>query len=235
MKQSALSNSDKRLLFLAGAVLILVAAYFLVFSTCNTKASEIESENETLQAQLTELQNMAARVTTVQAETEEMNAEREAIIATYPAGVTVESSIKRILGYEETTGVLFSDVSFNLGNAIEASSSDGEETGGVYGYYASLTLRYEAGYDQIKDLLNHVLSEEERTTISSISMSYNSDSSTISGTMVINLYYMVGTDTEYEAPVFDGISLGVDNLFGATNSTTATTADEEEATTADEE
>ncbi len=215
MKQSALSNSDKRLLFFAGAIIVLAAAYFLVFSNLSSAAETIEEENEALEEQLKTLQSMLANVNVIEAETEEMIAARDEIIATYPAGVTVESAIERILGYESQTGITFSSTSFNLGNSLSVASSSDETTssGGVYGYYATLSLSYEASYEDLKDFMSYVLNENDRTVITSISMAHNSETGAVSGTISINLYYMIGTDVEYVTPEFS-VSEGVSNLFG---------------------
>ncbi len=228
MKEFKLSTSDKRLLLLTGGVLLIVCAYFFIFCNFKESAVTLETENETLEERLVELQEMAANAGTVAAQTESMIAEREAIIARYPGGVTVESSIDRILGLEESTGLAFSETSFSLGNAVSTESE-----ADIYAYYANLNLHYEGGYDQVKEFLSEILCGEDRATVTAITASYDSSTGYLSGTIALNLYYMVGTDVEYETPTFYNVNEGVSSLFGKTNevSSVTTTDSESEAET----
>ena len=51
-------------------------------------------------------------------------------------------------------------------------------------------------------------------TISDTSASFDSETGGLSGTMTLNMYYLMNTGKEYIPPEFEGISKGVTNIFG---------------------
>ncbi|MCD7708711.1 MAG: hypothetical protein LUI02_02425 [Clostridiales bacterium] len=225
-----LSDSDKRLIIILLSIVLVVVVYFLVFARGMNKASEIEAQNEEDQQTLQSLQDMVARAPQIQEQTEEMNAERDEIISHYPASVRTEDVIRNILDMEDETNIETSEVSFSTGNAMSTtiaaatSSTDDSEDGEgastaqskIYGYYTTASVRYAGGYEDLKSVLSYIADLNDRTTISSVSAAYDSTTGQLAGTMTINMYYMLGTDAEYEEPEFGTIDTGVENIFGAT-------------------
>ena len=90
-----------------------------------------------------------------------------------------------------------------------------DTTEGVAGYYAALTMNYEASYDDFKKMAAYIRSLEDRTTITAVTSAYDSETGLLGGTVTVNMYYLAGTGKEYEAPQIDGIQKGVNNLFGS--------------------
>lgn len=58
-----MSNRDKMMLFIFGAILIVAAAYFLVFAKMNERKDTLKTENETLSQEVQKLETMEAQKT----------------------------------------------------------------------------------------------------------------------------------------------------------------------------
>ena len=56
-----MSNRDKMMLFIFGAILIVAAAYFLVFAKMNERKDTLKTENETLSQEVQKLETMEAQ------------------------------------------------------------------------------------------------------------------------------------------------------------------------------
>lgn len=254
MKKIEVSDSDKRLLIILLALILLAGSYFLVFNRYTAKAAEVEKTNVTDRQEVQKLEGMAQREDEVRKETEEMNQHVEDIIAKYPADVTTEKAIAVVKAMEDSTGVKITQTSFLMDNLVadlstltaaeESVSSDTAEeqtdaadtaednadaadsaadegtaseaaAGSIAGYYAALTMNYEASYDDFKKMVAYIKSLEDRTTITAAASAYDSETGLLSGTITVNMYYLTGTGKEYKAPQIDGIQKGVNNIFGS--------------------
>ena len=264
MKKIEVSDSEKRLLFLLLALILIAGAYFLVFQRYTAKAAAMEETNDADRIEVQKLESMAEREDKVRQETDELNRHIEEIIAKYPADVTTEKAIAIVKDMEESTGIRITQANFlmdnpvmnlsnyaqsaegvptdassentdgtgntdNLENTDGANPTDGTEntdTGGsaesaevikddIVGYYAALTMNYEASYDDFKKMVAYIKTFEDRMTITAAMSSYDKETGLLSGTLTVNMYYLTGTGKEYEAPQVDGGNKGVNNLFGS--------------------
>lgn len=256
-KKIEVSDSDKRLLFLLLALILIAGAYFLVFQKYTAKAAAMEETNAADREEVQKLENMAAREEAVRQETDDLNQHIEEIIAKYPADVTTEKALAIVKDMEESTGIKITQTSFLMDNLVmnlsegavadesvsadssaentdnadtvdtaAAESADGTDTAApaegtalakddIAGYYAALTMNYEASYDDFKKMVAYIKTFEDRTTITAAASAYDSETGLLSGTITVNMYYLTGTGKEYEAPQVDGSNKGVNNLFGS--------------------
>lgn len=256
-KKIEVSDSDKRLLFLLLALILIAGAYFLVFQKYTAKAAAMEETNAADREEVQKLENMAARENAVRQETDDLNRHIEEIIAKYPADVTTEKALAIVKDMEESTGIKITQTSFLMDNlvmnlsegavadesvsadasaentdnadtvdAAAAESADGTNTAAptegtalakddIAGYYAALTMNYEASYDDFKKMVAYIKTFEDRTTITAAASAYDSETGLLSGTLTVNMYYLTGTGKEYEAPQVDESNKGVNNLFGS--------------------
>lgn len=130
MKKPEVSDSDKRLLFILLALVLLAGSYFLIFNNYMTKAASVEEKMLRTVPKLQKLEGMAAREAEVREETERLNAHVEEIIAKYPADVTTEKAIAIVKSMEDSTGVKITQASFVMDNLVlDLSSSASAEEG----------------------------------------------------------------------------------------------------------
>lgn len=241
-KKIEVSDSDKRLLFILFALILIACSYFLVFQNYTAKAAAMEETNAADREEVQKLENMAAREAAVRQETDELNQRIEEIIAKYPANVTTEKAIAIVKDMEESTGIKITQASFLMDNLVmnlsegaaadesvsadaPSENMDNADTAAaegtalvkddIAGYYAALTMSYEASYDDFKKMVAYIKTFEDRTTITAAASAYDSETGLLSGTVTVNMYYLTGTEKAYDAPQVDGVNKGVNNLFGS--------------------
>ncbi len=235
-KKFELSATEISLILYALSVVIVVLAYFAVFNPKMTEAKSIEAQNVSLQGTVTGLEGMVAREAEVIAETAAYKQEVQDIIAKYPADVPTEMAIKLIQDMQDINFVDVSDISISTRNMIgsvsnisggeiaEANAAEGEEgsdtseaasvaTTGI-GYCTMVALKYSAEYEAFKDLIYYIQNFDDRTTVPTVTMSYDSAEGMVSGTISIKMYYLTGTGKSYSDPVLEYQDMGVSNIFG---------------------
>ena len=223
MKKLKLSNSEARLLFLLLALILLAVSYFLIFNKCVKKAEEIEALNEENRTKVEKLEMMVSRQAEVEAETAEMERIIEEIIAKYPSSVTTEKAIAIVQEVENEVEVHVSNISFLMDNLLGdiAASENTTEDGTVQavsedaniGYYAALSMNYEADYEEFKKMITYINGLKDRVTIPSISATFDNETGLLSGVITVHMYYLTNTGKEYEEPEISGIGKGTEKVF----------------------
>lgn len=242
MEKIKISESDKRLLIILLAVVLLAASYFLVFNSGMKKAQEIEAANLTDNQRVMQLESMVARQESIVQETEELKQKEKAIIEKYPADVTEEKVISIVQDIENRMDFKVDQITYMMDNLVgstdavtgtegtstEDTNGDSTETSSetgtadtatdssvVTGGYASITLNYTASYTGLKKMVDYVNQSSDRMTMTAITSTFDEETGKLTGVLTLNMYYIKGTEKEYEAPVIDGIDKGVSDIFGS--------------------
>ena len=82
------------------------------------------------------------------------------------------------------------------------------------GYYATVSMSYQASYQGLKDFINYVTSQKDRMTVPAITVSFDETTGGLNGILTVNMYYVTNTGREYEPPKVQGINRGVTDVFG---------------------
>lgn len=221
MSKMKLSNSEERLLLLLLALILIAGSYFFIFNKSVTKAAEIEASNEEKRQKVAELEMMVDRQAEVEAQTAECNRLVEEIIAKYPSDVTTEKAIAIVQEVENMSDMHVSSISFlmdNLIGDITALNATAETVQSIpadakVGYYAALSMNYDASYEGFKEMVAYISGLKDRVTIPSISATYDNETDRLAGVITIHLYYLTNTGKEYEEPEISGIGRGSENVF----------------------
>ena len=244
MRKIKLSNSEVRLLLTLLACLMLAGAYFLSYQKNVELSEEIEAQNEEDRAYVELLESMIARRPQVEAQTEEYLQTIDDIIAKYPPDVPTEKAITIIQEIEDHTGASVNNISFSMGSMVaevatanvaeaaedgDAQNADTLAYGSSIGYRDTLSMTYEAGYSDFKRMIAYIDGLTDRTTIPSITASYNNGTGNIGGSITINMYYLTNTGREYDVPDITGINKGVPDIFRSGSGSVRAGAAAEEA------
>lgn len=223
MKKMKLSNSEARLLFLLLALILIAVSYFLIFNKCVAKAKEVEALNEENQTKVEKLEMMVSRQAEVEAQTAEMRRTIEEIIAKYPSNVTTEKAIAIVQEVENNVDVHVTSISFLMDNLLGdiAANENTTEDGTVQtvaedaniGYYAALSMNYEADYKEFKKMISYINGLKDRVTIPSISATFDNETGLLSGVITVHMYYLTNTGKDYVEPEISGIGKGTDKVF----------------------
>lgn len=223
MNKIKISDSDKRLLIIFFAIVILACSYFFIFNKGMTKASELEAQNEQDSAKVQQMQQMEASLPQVKENIENMKQTQADIIAKYPSDMTTEKTIESLQDYEDhSSDFHITDITFAMNmplvGAVDTTAADAstDTAGNVAGYYASIGIRYEASYNGLKEMIAYVNAFQDRTTITQFTAAFDDATGKLTGEMTLNMYYITNTGKEYVPPVFDFMPKGVSNIFGKT-------------------
>lgn len=239
-KNSALSNvseRDKKLLFLLGAILVVAMAYFFVFRSNMSKADEYKEKNQGLRDYIVELDAKIEKKETKEAEIIEYNNERSAILDRFTGGMSHELAVKILADLEKETELTSTQVTLAVNNiffdqqesennsvimpeeissvssiAVEGKSE--QEFTKVTGYKTSLTVEFACTDEQLRAATDFINGYDDKMSLESITVGYDETTGGLTGTMVICMYAVDGTDKEYEEPMIDNVTSGVVNIFG---------------------
>lgn len=88
-----MSDRDKMLLYYVGAALVFAAVYFLVFTKLNEKKNVLLTENDQLQAEVTQLQEMEANKQNVLDDTADRQEKIGMALRDFPSEVRIQNAI----------------------------------------------------------------------------------------------------------------------------------------------
>lgn len=115
MNKIKISDSDKRLLIIFFAIVLLACSYFFVFNKGMNQASELEAQNEQDSAKVQQMQQMEASLPQVKENIENMKQTQADIIAKYPSDMTTEKSIESLQDYEDhSSDFHITDITFAM-------------------------------------------------------------------------------------------------------------------------
>lgn len=115
MNKIKISDSDKRLLIIFFAIVLLACSYFFVFNKGMNQASELEAQNAEDSAKVQQMQQMEASLPQVKENIENMKQTQADIIAKYPSDMTTEKSIESLQDYEDhSSDFHITDITFAM-------------------------------------------------------------------------------------------------------------------------
>lgn len=123
-----------------------------------------------------------------------------------PADTAAAEADAAVSGTDTTTIVTNSPV-----------STEGTAYADTHMYELPLGISISCTYNDFKGLVRYIYNQQERQSIQSVSISYNSEEGMLSGNMTLNTYYLMGTDKEYSEPYIPAMEMGVDTIFGNMN------------------
>lgn len=212
MKTRGLTDSEKKLLLIVLSLAMLACAYFFGFTKMMDQAAVLEVSNQQDSATVKTLEDMVNRQPQTIQETEGFKTYIASVIEKYPPDLLQEKSIYLIQQMEDVVGVDYSSISFSMDNLLMAFTG-AEDGANPEGYFAALSLPYEADYNQFKTLLQYVSEQKDRTTAPNISVAYDQSTGLLNGAVTFRMFYLTNTGREYEDFPDTGIESGLTNIF----------------------
>lgn len=124
---SNISNREKRILLILFAVLLLVVSYVAVFSPQMDAASEIATQNDSLNDRLNELLGMAAKKDYYQRETQNMQDQIDKYCEQFPADIKEEDGIVLAQNIEKASGIAIDTVGAGVRLMVSEDGTVNEE------------------------------------------------------------------------------------------------------------
>lgn len=219
-----ISDRDKKLLMVLLAVVIVIAAYMLGYQKFAEKTLLYQNESAKLHTVQKDLIEKTQNRAKYEADTAEFKKIYNSVFANYSSSINQDDSLEFLNKVEKITGAWIKGVTFSEATNIytfgQVRSSNPSANGtSVYksdykGYKTTLTISYEAEYSQWKQMINYINNYFSKNAIESMSMSYNVEDGTVTGTISIATYAVVGEDRKHVSPSF-ALPVGTDNIFNS--------------------
>lgn len=220
-----MTKSNAKVLLILLVILLLAGSYMYVFKPNMEDKDALKAEVATLEERYNELKAKEANRETYITETAEFYVLFDEIVKEFPADLNQEVSVMFLKGVQEA--VEFEIQSVGLGAPTEfytlgaASVSEDPNTpvveaatsGAAYQCYsAKFPISYEGSYDGIKDFISYIMNYRYRMNIDSVSITYNADDDTYTGSVSLNAYAVSGEGREPDTVNVD-VNNGVGNIF----------------------
>ena len=227
---SSISNREKRMLLMLFGVILMVLSYVAVFRPQMDKASEISAQNETLDSRLDELLSMAAKKEYYQRETQNMQDEIDKYCEQFSADIKEEDGIVLAQNIEKASGITIDTVGTGVrlmvsdDGTVDEESTEQQQTLSEQDnaliedsptlYRTQDTLSYKGSYENLKKAVTYINGQTGRMTVDNLTMTFDSGSGGLTGTMTVNIYSMSGIGNQYSEPDAGTSTYGKKNLFG---------------------
>lgn len=119
-----MSDKDKKLLYIFGAIIIVAASYFLVFQNFSARTTELRSENSSLRQEVSDLESKVSQKATILEETRKCQENIAATLAKFPSQVKTEDAIYNLNQmYKQIQGVNIQSEGYTMNQVFYQPSS----------------------------------------------------------------------------------------------------------------
>lgn len=223
-----------------------VCAYFFGYQKMVAKADDLAAQSAQLEADIAKYEGWEANREQYLTETDEMKKDIAFYVSEFPSNNLPEDDIK--LAYQMDnpyTGdylfvksMSFSDPAKIYTTDYSAITAVEQETGAVinenypvYSLYEEQTgMTTDVNYGGIKAMINRILNEDAKKSIESVVLSYDNGTGILNGTVIMNSFYLYGSDKAYSEPSLTAVLKGTEDPF-LTLDGPAASAEEVEAAT----
>ncbi len=232
-----ITKSQRDLLIGLAGVLIAVLCWFLVASPYIEKRQSLEAENETLRPKAEEYQAVDARVDEYRESIVTLTNTENEIINRFPAGILREDQLMFWANIDSAypLDLAFADIELGEWDPVavagldessqEAVDYDEEgnpivhdedvpEMNADYKLYgATMAMDFASTYSGMKNMFAYVNALNDKNSIDTLEIEYDEESGLLKGVMGMHLYYLEGTDKEYQQYFIPTYPTGVDDVF----------------------
>ncbi len=215
----SVSKRDQNLLLILLGVAALLVVYLMVFKPYNAKSAELQAQIDTLTPRLTELRDYSANLGEYQQKIDEIGGSVAEQLQSYPADLRSEdlilyaNELKNKLGLE-LTGVTANPPELVAQFSLPKKSGETFTLVPVAALRTGLDIACGLDYDQFKKLLTYIYATKQKTALTSVDLSYNATTGSLSAAVSMEKFFVSSMDYIYEKTDIPGITQGVDDPFG---------------------
>ncbi len=111
---------------------------------------------------------------------------------------------------ETTDGTSTTDITSGSAGTTTAN-------GGVVGYKTTLVVEFKTNYDGLKKAIDFVNGYDDKMSIDTITVEFDSETGNLKGTMNLCMYALDGIGATYVEPKISDVKLGLKDIFGSYN------------------
>jgi hypothetical protein len=215
-----ISKRDIKMLLILFGIVIFVLCYFLVYLSYTEENEYLLEDIDDASFEYSRLmafQNMLPVYHEAIQRSEQFILEAQ---AEYPTDIRAEDLIMYVVDLQQSVGIDSGGITFIQPADIMTVRGLVETENGGYSfapqnaYRTGVNLNCSLTYQQLKDLVNYVYTEGSKASINSISLSYNSSTGLLYGSVVIHKNFLSSHDMEYVATQIPEMRVGLPNPFG---------------------
>lgn len=220
-----ITDRDKKILYVLAAIAIVFCGWFFGYRNIAKKSDSLDTEIAQLKVQVNELRTMVAQSDMYRNETMKNEANYKRGLKSFDSGYSQEHSIMFVTDIEASTNVWINQIGMaqteNIYKFGQLQSSNPRKQGQTayesdyLGYRTNLTLAYQGSYENFQDMIEFIVNYKSKSTINSISMSYNEDGDMVSGTMVVSQFAVTGADRPFNKDNYGPVIYGTENIFNS--------------------
>lgn len=239
--KKGMTTKQKRLIFILSGVLIFLLTFFFIFQKNMEKVSKLKTENIELSGQVDFLSNLQIRINEMKESTEEKQQQIEKYASEYPCKMTQQKVISNLYQMWKDTHMELRSIKpgteqiFFKDGQFLGLSAEGESTGEaqdteisaveknpetkvafnqMVGKVTSYELEVSGTRKQILKAFDWISENPEHMSLSAISLSFDSSTGKLTGSITVNFYSLNGNGVPYEEPDISGITIGNNDVFG---------------------
>lgn len=218
---------------------IFIYSYFILYANYTIKTEETYKEIDKVKLEIMEREIMLEQEEEVLISLDEVNAKKQEIIDEYPVYIAKEDNFMFVERMEGKLDISISalNISDNSGfysTILPAINTDAEtqeivdimagedgnkdektdEIPTMNGVVNTIGMNFLTSYEGLKDLSEYIRNYPEPTVIDNVSVSYDSSTGALAGSLTLKRYALSGSGKEYKSTAIEGINIGTDNIFG---------------------
>ncbi len=215
-KGRSLGRLEAGILMALGGILVFVLVYLFVFTKLQDTTKNIKASNKTLQVEVNDLNEKKKHKKEYEDDIERMNKEVKKMLKAVPSHIEEEDEVMfaRNLELEHEIYVKAINMNPNLEvYALNQSGANPTDAGKVL-RQNTVTLNCTTDYDSLKSLINGLRDSEKRVAIEQISITSSDDADYLEGGVILNMYYLDGSDAPYVPEDIPSVPMTTPNIFG---------------------
>ncbi len=222
------SNRDKKLLLILAGIVVFLLFYVLGYNRISAAADELESAQSALRSEISDLKSKYDSLDSYAESMELCKEDIDKTLEDLPSRIYEEDFLSYLLTMETREGIKLTAVSLNLPELVsEFDNLPAEETlqqdpnaapddGMIHIYRTTASFNADLNYPQLKKILDYIYESKDKTSLESLSVSYNSETGKLAGVFEVSKYYATRRGVVYTPETLPRVSFGVKDLFGTT-------------------
>lgn len=231
-----ISKKEANLLIGFLGILIAFCAYQFGYVKLNALTEEKAAENAKMRKEIAVLQELEANKTQYVTDTEDMKTDIALTLTEFPSGILPEDDIKHAYQQDNKNPdeyVYINSMSFGDNEVMYTTnqntvSADNitvngvqltgvELEGNMYPTYILYRMQtsygLDVGYNGLKNVIKSVYDAAGKKSVDSVSVAFDENTGRLTGSVIMNSFYVTGTDVPYEQPVLVPVRQGTDDIF----------------------
>ncbi len=216
------SKKEIYLLLALLGVIFAVCAWQFGFKKINEKVNTLRTETESLNADIAKYDAVKNNIEIYNKGIEDIANKIAKTISLFPVDVLPEDAIMLGREFEKNNKNTYVDgammgTSSSLFNAV---STPVDSSAAPVSYFLNsnqVTFAYSSSYEGVKDMIDYIYSHKNRMSVNTFSLAYDVNTGLLSGTTIVDMYYVTGTDKQYVPQNLQSVPVGVNNIFGTVN------------------